>query len=304
MYRWSVKVYSLILLSIVSFCTGCKRKSLSPVEIKIDDDSGYTNVGATVSGSTLMSTHVVNNDETLFDIAYKYNIDPMNLADTNGIKAPYKIKNGQVIRLPGEGEPEKKPFIEENVWDVPDVESDKKLDAEFDKIMAVKKLDAVKPGAEKPKLASKGTDTTDSKLKQSKSETVAKSVASSKLIRPISGKITSKFGQMLDGIPNDGINIKAPLGTKIKAAGSGKIMYAGNELQDEFGNVVIIKHDNDLITSYAHLKEIKVKNGVRVKAGDIIGSVGKTGDVTSPQLHFEVMKDKKPVNPELYMSAS
>lgn len=302
MCKWSVKVYSLILLSIVGLSTGCKRKSLSPVEIKIDDDSGYTNAGATVSGSTLMSTHVVNNDETLFDIAYKYNIDPMSLAETNGIKAPYKVRNGQIIRLPGEGVPEKKPFIEENVYDVPDVESDKKLDAEFDEIMAVKKTDSVKP--EKPKLASKEEATNDSKLKQSKSEAVAKSAASSKLIRPISGKITSKFGQMLDGIPNDGINIKAQLGTKIKAAGPGRVMYAGNELQEEFGNVVIIKHDNDLITSYAHLKEIKVKNGVRVKAGDIIGTVGKTGDVTSPQLHFEVMKDKKPVNPELYMSAS
>lgn len=314
------RTYSLSLLLSIGLLIGCERTSPSPVEIKIDDDSGYTSAGTTVSGSTLMTTHIVNNNETLFDVAYKYNVDPMNLAEINGIRSPYTVRNGQILKLPGEGKHESKPFIEENVLNIPDAENDKKLDAEFDEIMAVNKAAAAVPTSPKSAALSKGTSFNEQALARDKAKdkpkeklkenakpaaTAAKpaSAASSKLIKPVDGKIISKFGQMLDDIPNDGINIKASLGTKIKAAGSGKVIYAGNGLQDEFGNVVIIKHDNDLITSYAHLKEIKIKNGVRVNAGDIIGTVGKTGDVKTPQLHFEVMKNKKPVNPEQYISA-
>jgi murein DD-endopeptidase MepM/ murein hydrolase activator NlpD len=70
---------------------------------------------------------------------------------------------------------------------------------------------------------------------------------------------------------------------------------------EEFGNTVIVKHDNDIITSYAHLRDINVKNGAAVHRGDVIGSVGKTGDVTEPQLHFEILKNKMPINPSKYL---
>jgi murein DD-endopeptidase MepM/ murein hydrolase activator NlpD len=106
---------------------------------------------------------------------------------------------------------------------------------------------------------------------------------------------------MKDGIPNDGINIKSPLGEKVKAAADGTVIYVGNKLEEEYGNIAIIQHDNDLITSYAHLKNISVKKDAKVRAGDVIGTVGTTGDVTEPQLHFEVIKDKIPVNPLKYL---
>ncbi len=126
-----------------------------------------------------------------------------------------------------------------------------------------------------------------------------------KLKYPVKGEVISKFGDdMGDGVVNDGINIKAPEGNNVRAAGDGTVIYAGNKLEEDFGNVVIIQHDNtygNLITSYAHLKNIKVKNNAKVKVGDIIASVGKTGDVKTPQVHFEVMKGNKPVNPMKYL---
>jgi murein DD-endopeptidase MepM/ murein hydrolase activator NlpD len=125
-------------------------------------------------------------------------------------------------------------------------------------------------------------------------------VASNKMIYPSNGSVISRFGDVKDGISNDGINIKAPLGSAVKSASGGEVIYAGNKLE-EFGNTVIVQHDDGLITSYAHLKDIKIKNGAKVSAGDVIGSVGKTGDVTEPQLHFEVLKNKTPVDPEKYL---
>jgi murein DD-endopeptidase MepM/ murein hydrolase activator NlpD len=120
------------------------------------------------------------------------------------------------------------------------------------------------------------------------------------MISPVNGKIISRFGDIKDGIANDGINIKAALGTPVKAAASGDVIYAGNDKLPEFGNTVVIQHPNSLITSYAHLDKIKAKSGTAVNAGNVIGTVGKTGDVTESQLHFEVLKDKNPVNPEKY----
>ena len=126
-----------------------------------------------------------------------------------------------------------------------------------------------------------------------------------KLSYPAKGEVISRFGDdMGDGIINDGINIKAPEGNNVRAAGDGTVIYAGNKLEEDFGNVVIIQHDSNygnLITSYAHLKNIKVKNNAKVKTGDVIGSVGKTGDVKTPQVHFEVMKGNKPLNPMKYL---
>ncbi|MCR5224991.1 MAG: M23 family metallopeptidase [Alphaproteobacteria bacterium] len=310
---------------------GCERSSLSPVEIKIDDDSGYTSVDAAVSGSTLMTTHVVKNNETLFDIAYQYNIDPMNLAKVNGIKAPYNIRNGQVLKLPtadmptGEsgtlsyGEPEAKK------------EDSSKLDSEFAEVMAttggvtgsVASGAASTVGSAAKGTASVGTSFNEqaaelSVPKVTKTATGATAAAAekpdgalvsantnnklSKFIKPVDGKVISKFGSMQDGVKNDGINIKAALGSEVKAAANGKVIYAGNKLEEEYGNVIIVQHDNDLITSYAHLDKINKKNGALVRTGEVIGTVGKTGDVETPQLHFEVLKDKNPENPEKYIT--
>jgi murein DD-endopeptidase MepM/ murein hydrolase activator NlpD len=186
------------------------------------------------------------------------------------------------------------------------------LDDEFAGVMNTKGKASVSPVAEKgAATAGKGGATgfnAQEELLSSPKVTKtavgapkAKPIVPGKMAYPVKGKIISGFGDVKEGISNDGINIKAKLGTPVKAAANGDVIYAGNKLE-EFGNTVIVQHDNDLITSYAHLKDMKVKNGAAVKTGDVIGSVGKTGDVTTPQLHFEVLKNKTPVDPAKYLS--
>ena len=102
-----------------------------------------------------------------------------------------------------------------------------------------------------------------------------------------------------DGGPhNDGINIAAPLGTPVRAIDAGAVAYAGNELKG-YGNLVLVRHANGWISAYAHLDdELLVKKGDTVAAGQVIAKVGDTGGVGEPQLHFELRRGKKPVDPE------
>jgi murein DD-endopeptidase MepM/ murein hydrolase activator NlpD len=120
---------------------------------------------------------------------------------------------------------------------------------------------------------------------------------------PVSGKIISGFGSTASGERNDGINIAAATGTPIHAAADGVVTYAGNELKG-YGNLILIKHGDTYVTAYAHTNSIGVARGQRVSRGDVIGTVGQTGDVTQPQLHFEIRRNMKPIDPRALLTAS
>jgi murein DD-endopeptidase MepM/ murein hydrolase activator NlpD len=119
---------------------------------------------------------------------------------------------------------------------------------------------------------------------------------------PVSGNVISNFGAASNGERNDGINISAPMGTPIHAAASGTVTYSGNELKD-YGNLVLIKHDGGYVTAYAHADRLIVNRGDVVSRGQVIGYSGSTGDVSSPQLHFEIRRDTQPVNPKPLLMA-
>jgi murein DD-endopeptidase MepM/ murein hydrolase activator NlpD len=100
---------------------------------------------------------------------------------------------------------------------------------------------------------------------------------------------------------NDGINIALPEGTSVKAADAGVVAYAGNGLKG-YGNLVLIRHPNGFVTAYANNGELDVKRGETVKRGQVIAKSGQTGNVATPQLHFEVRKGAKPVDPIQYLA--
>jgi murein DD-endopeptidase MepM/ murein hydrolase activator NlpD len=120
---------------------------------------------------------------------------------------------------------------------------------------------------------------------------------------PVRGKIISGFGPKANGLKNEGINIAVPEGTSIRAAASGVVAYAGNELKG-YGNLVLIRHDDGYVTAYAHAKELFVKRGDTVKRGDVIAKAGQTGSVSSPQLHFEVRKGATALDPMKFLSSA
>lgn len=128
----------------------------------------------------------------------------------------------------------------------------------------------------------------------------AGSVAGGKLRWPVNGRVIAGYGPRTDGTHNDGINISVPMGTDVHAAENGSVAYAGSELKG-YGNLILLRHDNGLVTAYAHASELLVKRGDRVSRGQIIAKAGKTGAVDQPQLHFEVRRDQTPVDPTSYL---
>lgn len=115
---------------------------------------------------------------------------------------------------------------------------------------------------------------------------------------PVRGTIISTYGPKGKGRDNDGINIGAPKGSPVKASEAGTIVYAGNGMKG-FGNLVLIKHSKGWVTAYAHMNRLTVKKNESVEKGAMIGNIGSTGGVSSPQLHFEARRDGIPVDPEL-----
>ncbi|HJU19147.1 MAG TPA: M23 family metallopeptidase, partial [Stellaceae bacterium] len=113
---------------------------------------------------------------------------------------------------------------------------------------------------------------------------------------PVRGRIVEGFGAGPDGTRNEGVNIAAPRDAPVKAADAGVVAYVGNELRG-YGNLILIKHAQGWISAYAHCGAVLVKRGEKVHRGQVIARVGATGDVREPQLHFELRRGKKAVDP-------
>ncbi len=111
---------------------------------------------------------------------------------------------------------------------------------------------------------------------------------------PVRGKVLAAKGKA------DGIDIAVPAGTPVKAAENGVVIYAGDGLK-EYGNTVLVRHENGLVTVYGHNENIKVSRGDKVIRGQEIARSGMSGNAASPKLHFEVRKNSTPVDPGAYL---
>ncbi len=140
------------------------------------------------------------------------------------------------------------------------------------------------------------------KYLESRCEKITIKLKQREFIWPLYGRITSRFGLRRWGWRkkfHKGIDIAAPVGTKVIASKEGMVSFAGR--RKRYGYVVIIKHDKNMETRYAHLQKITVKKGEFVRQGEVIGLVGKTGRATGYHLHFEIRINNTPVNPEDYL---
>lgn len=113
---------------------------------------------------------------------------------------------------------------------------------------------------------------------------------------PVQGTVTAGFGKQREGIANEGITIAAPQNATIRAAADGTVAFVGDNVRD-YGNMVILRHPNGDMSSYAHAEHITVAKGMTVKQGDVIGYVGTSGRAKSPQLHFAIRSGDRAVDP-------
>lgn len=121
------------------------------------------------------------------------------------------------------------------------------------------------------------------------------------LIRPVSGTITSRFGvrSNIRSSSHTGLDIAAPTGTPVKAAASGTVTFSG--WKGSYGYMIVISHGNGVQTYYGHCSKLYAKNGQKVSQGDVVASVGSTGNSTGPHLHLEIRVNGTAYNPQNYI---
>ncbi|QJB70350.1 M23 family metallopeptidase [Parasphingorhabdus halotolerans] len=229
--------------------------------------------------------HTVNSGETGISIARAYGAPWKEVVALNGLEEPYILRVGQKLRLPATT-----PADPANM-------SIEQRAAAFSL-----DIDDLVTGSQ-PALAANASGEEPSEWRKTIAPTQAVVVPAGFTGRfnwPVSGKLLSSFGSKGGGKVNDGLNIAVPAGTPIQAAGDGVIAYAGDEI-GVFGGLVLINHGDGWVTAYGHAASLDVARGQKVKMGDVIGTAGESGYVTEPQLHFEIRKDRKPVDPAAYL---
>jgi murein DD-endopeptidase MepM/ murein hydrolase activator NlpD len=206
--------------------------------------------------------HVVEKGETFYAIARRFNVDPRSLSLLNTLPRPWIVYPGDEILLP--------PGADE----IGQIARPVTLSANAEP----------KPPARAPRASSSASATG----------------ASPGLVWPVLGPVIRPYGEDAAGLQNDGVDIGAEAGVDVRAAASGEVVYAGNELAG-FGNLVLIRHADGWVTAYANAESLLVKEGDKVVQGQAIAHAGATGAASSPQVHFELRRGKSPVDPAQYL---
>ncbi len=216
-------------------------------------------------------THIVKKGETGYSIAQKYSVNLSSMMKINRVRAPFSLSIGRKLKLPGGA------------------------------TMRSTKVAKAPKSKWRPKTAPKKA----SRYTPKKGGKVARLTPPKKsgqyFAWPVRGQLIQRFGPKQGGVHNDGINILAKKGSTVRASETGIVVYASNALEG-YGNLILIKHQGGWMTAYAHTSKMTVTRGQQVKKGQMIGQVGATGGVSKPQLHFEIRRARKALDPLRYLA--
>ena len=280
--------YSLIFLILSLLFSNCSKGPIVTDIVK-----GIYN-SSEINKKTKSKKIKIITGDTLNTITKKYKVTKKEIIKFNKIEYPYILKPGNFIKIPvpkrykikkGDTLYKIARCSSTNISEI----KNKNTDINEKKLIVGSVLNLPYYSMDKCKLKNrKITKKNNIKKKSIKSAEI--------FIWPVQGSIITYFGKQKGGRKNDGINIVSVKGNPVRAAMGGKVIYRGNELL-AWGNLIIIKHKNNWTTAYAHLDKLLVRKGEIIKTGDIIASVGATGNVDKSQLHFQVRKNSKPLDP-------
>ncbi|HTE94870.1 MAG TPA: LysM peptidoglycan-binding domain-containing M23 family metallopeptidase, partial [Bradyrhizobium sp.] len=238
------------------------------------------------------AVHVVNPGDTLLSVARRNHVPLSELARANSLEPTAKLRLGMKLTVPGAKTAAVAPAAQPAT-------------------VAVQPVAAVAPAT---KMAAAGGPPQTARLAQATASVEDAAVATPVKATeatgalptfrwPVRGKVITSYGAKTNGKSNDGINLAVPEGTPVKAAEDGVVAYSGNELKG-YGNLVLVRHSNGYVTAYAHASELMVKRGDTIKRGQTIAKSGQSGEVGSPQLHFEIRKGSSPVDPLQFLNGA
>jgi murein DD-endopeptidase MepM/ murein hydrolase activator NlpD len=240
------------------------------------------------------TVHVVNHGDTLLSIARRNHVPVGELARANHLEPSAKIRLGMKLTVPAAKTAAVAPAAQPAM-------------------AAVAVQPAAAAAAPPSRMAAAGGTQQSARLAQATATEDAADATPAKAAEatgalptfrwPVRGKVITSYGAKTNGKSNDGINLAVPEGTPVKAAEDGVVAYSGNELKG-YGNLVLVRHSNGYVTAYAHASELLVKRGDTIKRGQIIAKSGQSGEVGSPQLHFEIRKGSSPVDPLQFLNGA
>lgn len=287
-------------LSLLGFVVACSQQK--PVEIVDNSTVVYGRLGATRSGEPIARYSANNPARQSGEIAYKYNnLEPQRY----DVDAPIDKMAVKELPPPAANIAATASAVPANapITSVPNALPFKPASPPLVKQSTAKpaQLEIKTPIIdEKPVIAKPAELDRGDKISAAKTANDTSPVA---LQWPVAGNIISRFGPKTNGLSNDGVNIEAKAGEPIWASADGEVIYVGNDLNG-YGNLMIVRHADGWLSSYAHAQEFLLAKGTKVKQGDLLGYVGSTGSVKSPQLHFSLRQGKIPVDPETAIAHS
>ncbi|MBL8637098.1 MAG: peptidoglycan DD-metalloendopeptidase family protein [Alphaproteobacteria bacterium] len=233
-------------------------------------------------------TYQIRSGDTLYKVSRLFETSTTELVQLNRFKSPYVFRVGQVIRIPMKKKPS------ETKKEIPLSRTAAKI-----ALPDVRKNNGITREV-LPPLAGMAPQTEQREKKEEPVPIQATPSRSGGFIKPVNGRIISRFGPKADGLHNDGINIQARKGDPVRAAENGVVVYANKQIEG-YGNLVLIRHAEQYVSAYAHLDRILVRKGEGVKRGQTIGTVGTSGRVEKPQLHFEIRKGTEALDPQTHI---
>lgn len=255
--------------------------------------------------------HTIASGESLYTIARKYDVTTQSIVQANNLSSPDRIVVGQQILIPGRTDLIRTPQAPASTLPATPTTQVASATPMAAPTPAAKPLQAaganVLQAATTPTPAPAATPAAPQPT-AAPTQQVASTAApvatpaapapepaasgSDKFAWPVAGRIITDFAASR----GTGINIDVPEGSSVKAAENGTVIYVGSGVEG-YGNLILIRHPNGYVSAYAHLANMSVAKGAAVTRGQAIGTVGKTGSVSKPQLHFELRKGATPVDP-------
>ena len=281
-FRLAKYLFTYIIFAITLFSCSSRNTPAPVSNIHSSSVLGERNKGTINS-----SQYLVKRGETLYSIAWRSNSDVRKIARINQIPPPYRIYPGQKIFL-----------VERKIKKTVHVSKNKVSHKNSTKSSTANKKNSPKNTLASTKKQAYGENVSTRKSYQN--STLASENFSQKISRwqwPVKGKVVEYFSNSAQG--NKGIDITGRRGTKIRASTTGKVVYAGSALRG-YGKLIIIKHNDDYLSAYAHNDQILVKEQQIINIGDVIASMGDT-DANKVMLHFEIRFRGKSVNPLKYL---
>ncbi|GGD22577.1 lipoprotein [Aureimonas glaciei] len=288
----------------------------APLRVPSAAPARSASAGAPVGNASI----VVESGDSLMGISRRTGVSVADLKAANNLTSG-DIRIGQKLRLPGgAAQPQRVAAVEPKRAAPAPLAAPKAAEAAAqpvapastqpkpyeapkaaEKAEAPAKAVAAAPAAAAPVAKVETPSTTVSAESEREVATAAPSTTGIDQFRwPVQGRVVKRYGEKNGSRRNDGLDISVPRGTPVKAAENGVVIYAGDGLK-EFGNTVLIKHDNGLVTVYGHADTLKVKRGATVRRGEEIATAGVSGDTETPMVHFEVRKNSAPVDPAKYL---